>query len=1024
MSADKTFDLASIRARLAQTRGRQYWQSLEELADTPSFREFVHREFPAQASEWLDPVGRRGFLKLMGASLALAGATACTRQPDELIIPYVRQPEEIVPGRPLFFATAMSLGGVATGLLATSHMGRPTKLEGNPDHPSSLGATDLFHQGTILTMYDPDRSRGITYLGELRSWTAFAASMQSIRGEVAGLKGAGLRFLTETVNSPTLAAQIEGVLTVLPQAKWHQYEPVARDHVFQGGQLAFGAPVDVRYALDQAQVIVALDADLFGPGVSGNVRYARDFASGRRVRQARAEMNRLYVAEPTPTSTGAIADHRLPLRASQVDAVARAMLAGVQAGGAAPSLGSPGLDEFVRAAVADLAAARGKGVVAAGDRQPAVVHAVVHAINHALGNIGTTVVVTDPVAANPAPHIESMQSLVNDINAGQVRLLVILGGNPVFTAPADLKFADALGKVATRVHVGLFDDETSFLCHWHVNGTHFLEEWSDARGHDGTVSVVQPLIAPLYKGRSFHDVVAVFTERPDRTGYDLVREFWQKSPQASGQDFEKFWRKSVHDGVIPGTALPPRALGAPQVPAATATQAPGRGFEVAFAADPTIHDGRFANNGWLQELPKPLTKLTWDNAVLLSPSTAQRLNVANGDFVEVALQGRKITGPVWVQPGHVADAVTVYFGYGRTRAGRVGNQQGYDGYALRTTASPSFAGGADVRATGETMLLASTQGHHSMEDRALVRSGPIEEFRHDPTFPQHMAEQPSPDTTMYPPYKYAGYSWGMAIDQTVCTGCSACVVACVAENNIPVIGKEQVLRGREMQWIRIDRYFEGDPGAPAIHHQPVLCQHCENAPCEVVCPVAATVHSSEGLNDMVYNRCVGTRYCSHNCPYKVRRFNFLLYQDWNTPSFKLQRNPDVTVRSRGVMEKCTYCVQRINHARQDAKVDGRRITDGDVRTACQQACPTDAIVFGDINDPASRVSQLKKEPHNYALLGGLNTKPRTTYLASIKNPNPALAPARAGHVETHEEALPPVPKADVTETNSMQHRPK
>lgn len=1020
MSDDTTIDLATIRARLAGAQGKQYWQSLEELADSPSFKALVQREFPAQASEWLDPKGRRGFLKLMGASIALAGATACTRQPDELIVPYVRQPEEVIPGRPLFFATAMSLGGISMGLLAESHTGRPTKLEGNPEHPSSLGATDLLAQASILTMYDPDRSRAITYLGEVRPWASFAGAMQTVLGEVKALGGTGLHFLTETTTSPTLSAQFAAILAAIPGARWHQYDPITPDGVHQGGTLAFGAPVHVHYKLDRAQAIVALDADLFGAGTPGNVRYARDFASGRRVRRASAEMNRLYVAEPTPTATGSVADHRQPLKASHVDAVARAILAGVQ-GSAPGSLGAKEIDAFVGAAVKDLLAARGKGVVAVGSRQPGAVHAVAHAINHALGNIGTTVIVTDPLTPDASSQIDGLRSLVQDLNAGAVRLLVILGGNPVFNAPADLKFGEALRKAQTRVQVGLFDDETAAQCHWHINSTHFLEEWSDTRAHDGTASIVQPLIAPLYRGKSFHEVVALFGDRPERTGYDLVREYWQAQPAFAADVFEKGWRKAVHDGVIAGTAPAPKEVGTSAVPPAP-TPVSGT-YEVAFAPDPTIYDGRFANNGWLQELPKPLTKLTWDNAVLMSPATAQKLGVANGDYVSVSVAGRSVSGPTWVQPGHVAAAVTVYYGYGRTRAGRVGTGVGYDGYQIRTTAAPAFAGG-DVRKTGESILLASTQGHHSMEGRAIVRAGSLEEYRHAPDFAQHMAHTPAPDVTMYAPYKYEGYSWGMAIDQTVCTGCTACVAACVAENNIPVIGKEQVLRGREMHWIRIDRYFEGDPESPSIFHQPMLCQHCENAPCEVVCPVAATVHSSEGLNDMVYNRCVGTRYCSHNCPYKVRRFNFLLYQDWDTPSFKLQRNPDVTVRSRGVMEKCTYCVQRINEARQDAKVAGRKVKDGDITTACQQVCPTDAIVFGDINDPTSRVSQLKAEAHNYALLADLNTRPRTTYLAAIKNPNPALVSKDGGHYEPQIGVPPSVPPADVTESNSMKHREK
>ena len=1020
MSADKTIDLGSARATLASAEGKQYWRSLEELADSAAFQDLVQREFPAQASEWLDPVGRRGFMKLMGASLALAGATACTRQPEELLVPYVRQPEEIVPGKPLFYATAMTLGGFATGLLAESHVGRPTKLEGNPEHPSSLGATDLLSQASILTMYDPDRSRSIRHLGEIRPWASFSGAMRSILTEVTPQAGAGLCFLTGTVSSPTLIAQMQELVTALPQARWVQYDPVSRANVHLGAQAAFGEPADVHYRLGEARVIVALDADLFGPGTPGNVRYARDYAYGRRVRGESAEMNRLYVAEPTPTPTGAGADHRLPLAAGRVDALARAILAGVQ-GGAAGSVGSKEADAFVASAVKDLVAARGAGVLAVGARQPAAVHAVAHAVNAALGNIGTTVIVTDPIAGDGRSQLDSLKSLVDAMNGDAVRLLVLLGANPVYDAPADLKFAEALKRVRTRVHVGLFEDETSAQCHWHVNSTHFLEEWSDARAHDGTVTLVQPLIAPLYQGKSFHEIVAVFSDRPERNGYDIVREHWQQAPEFANETFEVAWRRLVHDGVLAGSALPARTVGAPQAVPPPAPQQ-GGGFEVAFAPDPTIYDGRFANNGWLQETPKPLTKLTWDNAVLMAPATAQKLNVSNGEFVAITLHGRTINAPTWVQPGHAAEAVTVYLGYGRTRAGRVGTGIGYDAYALRTSDSAGFAGGAEIRRTGESILLASTQGHHSMEGRAIVRAGSLGHYKEHPEFPSHMAHDPAPDMTLYPPFRYEGYAWGMAIDQTVCNGCSACVVACVAENNIPVIGKEQVLRGREMHWLRVDRYFEGTVDDPAIYHQPMLCQHCENAPCEVVCPVAATVHSSEGLNDMVYNRCVGTRYCSNNCPYKVRRFNFLLYADWDTPSLTLQRNPDVTVRSRGVMEKCTYCVQRINQARQTAKVEDRTIRDGEIKTACQQACPTDAIVFGDINDPQSRVSQLRAQAHNYALLADLNTRPRTTYLAAIRNTNPELVPEFIVPREPLVGVPESVPPADVSETNSMKHR--
>jgi MoCo/4Fe-4S cofactor protein with predicted Tat translocation signal len=1014
-----THDAADLPSGPAPVRGRQYWRSLEELADTSEFRELVHREFPQNASELLDPVGRRGFLKLMGASIALAGATACTRQPDELIVPYVRTPEEVVPGRPLFFATAMTLDGAAIGLLAESHAGRPTKIEGNPDHPASLGATDVFAQAAVLQLYDPDRSRSIRQLGEIRPWSAFLQEMQRAVRESFG-QGMGIRFLTQRIASPTLLAQVQEVQSALPQARVHQYSPVNDDASHAGAAMAFGRAVDTHYRFDRARVIVALDADFLGSGPA-SVRYSRDFANGRRVRRARAEMNRLYVAEPSPTPTGSIADHRLPARASQIEAIARALSSAVRGGSGTPGLGEA-TDAWIAAAAADLRENRGTSVVLAGPGQPAVVHALAHAMNSALGNDGATVVHTEP-AQQAADSLQSLRELVDAMNAGQVNTLVILGGNPVYDAPADLNFTQALRKVARRVHLSMYDDETSAQCDWHVPELHFLEGWSDARAYDGTVSIVQPLIQPLYGGHSAHDVLTAFTARPQRTAYDAIREHWQAQPPFAGGNFEAAWKKALHDGVIPGTAAPEVQVAATGAIPEAAAPRTVEGLEIAFAPDPSVYDGRFANNPWLQELPKPLTRLTWDNAVLIAPATAERLGLRTQDLVEIRRGDRSVRGAVLVQPGHAPDAVTVYLGYGRTRAGLAAEGTGFNAYVLRTSDAPWFGGGVELRLTGDTYLLAGVQGHFMMENRALVRPGTIEDYRHDPEFARHLSHEPPREMSLYPEHKNEGYAWGMAIDQTVCTGCSACVIACVAENNTPVVGKDQVVRGREMHWLRVDRYFEGDADSPDIYNQPVPCMHCEKAPCEVVCPVAATTHSHEGLNEMTYNRCIGTRYCSNNCPYKVRRFNFLLYADFETPSLKLARNPDVTVRSRGVMEKCTYCVQRINRARQDAKVQDRRIQDGEVRTACQQACPTDAIVFGDINDPASRVAQLRAEPANYGLLADLNTRPRTTYLAAIRNPNPALGPARMhdGHEPGERRALPRVPGSGASERNSMEH---
>jgi molybdopterin-containing oxidoreductase family iron-sulfur binding subunit len=1000
-------DLAAVRAEIenaeAKVSGPEYWRSLEELAGSPDFQEALHREFPKGASEWVDSVSRRGFLQLMGASLGLAGMTGCVRLPLEPIVPYVRQPEDVIPGRPQFYATAMTLGGYASPLLVESHMGRPTKIEGNDKHPASLGGTDIFAQAHVLGLYDPDRSQSVTELGDQRSWQSF---MTAIRGPLSAQKavqGAGIRILTPTISSPTLADQMRNFLKIYPQAKWHVYEPVNRDNVLEGAKLAFGQPVETRYDFEKADVIVSLDADFLYAGFPGNVRYIRDFAKRR---NPDGNMNRLYVIESTPTTTGAKADHRLPVRASDVGMVARQMadfpvsheMFPVKGIGPGPEYG-----DFLKAAARDLQAHQGSGVVIAGDHQPPAVHALAHAINASLGNFYKTVIPVFPLDANPINQSGSLKELASDIQSGKVDLLVILGGNPAYDAPADLNFAELLksNKVPLRVHYGLYQNETAELCQWHVNATHELEAWGDARAYDGTVSIIQPLIAPLYGGKSALEFVGLLSGQADATGYDLTRAYWQK--QHSGADFEQFWRKSLHDGWVEGTAAAPFVeAGSVRANIASPTATDPTAIELNIRRDPTIYDGQFSNNGWLQELPKPMTKLTWDNAVLIGPKMAERLQIKVEDVVELELNGKKVTGPVWIQAGHPDNSVTVTLGYGRKRAGRVGTAQGFDAYALRTTAAPWIATGLQIRKTGETYKLASTQGYQSMDTpdgghRPLVRETVLEEYRRQPDFATVEEPEPAPGLTLYKPYPYKEeeYAWGMAIDLNSCVGCNNCMIACQSENNIAVVGKEQTVLGRHMHWIRVDAYYQGDRDNPKAFFQPVPCMQCENAPCEVVCPVGATNHSSEGLNDMVYNRCVGTRYCSNNCPYKVRRFNFLLFQDWETPQYKMMRNPDVSVRSRGVMEKCTYCVQRINEHKIDAETasvrESKQIRVGDeLQTACQQSCPAGAIIFGNLNDPNSKVSKLKAQARNYSLLGELNTRPRTTYLAEVSNPNPEL----------------------------------
>ncbi len=1078
---DHQDDAAGVDTDKPVLAAKKYWRSLEELTDAPEFKDFVQREYPQHAEKWDDPVERRTFLKLMGASMALAGLTGCVFQPPEKIVPYVTQPENGTPGKGLFFATAMTMGGVATPLLARSNEGRPTKLEGNPDHPQSRNgspddtgssATDIFSQASILSLYDPDRAQTTLFRDETRPWTTFVGEIRSALDNVRPGQGSGLYFLTETITSPSLAEQLKGILTEFPQAKWHQYEPVNNDQARAGAMMAFGQAVNTVYDFSKADRILSLDAD-FLAAMPGTLRYARDFAARRRVAEGKNEMNRLYVVETTPTTTGASADHHWAIRPSELLKAATTIASHVGVIGVSADTSINGLDAIGR----DLQQHRGRSIVIVGREAPPVVHALAHAMNGALGNVGQTVFYTDPLAVNPGDQRQSLQDLINDLDGGRVQMLVMIGGNPVYNTPADLKLnQERLFKAKLRIHLSQYRDETSELCHWHIPATHYLEEWSDTRTYDGTVSIVQPLIEPLYQSRSAHELLAVFTPQYDRKPYDIIREYWQRNLPAGRQqnaegsrqeaagstqtaagsqqaanssqpsavsnqqsppagvaqaaeqgsspsvregasDFETNWRKWVHDGFIPNTALPVKNVtvnsgGLVQVLSNT-QPASNSQFELVIRTDPTIYDGRFANNGWLQELPKPLSKLTWDNAALVSPNTAQQLGLQKAigkkggdisvDTIRISHQGRTTSAqiPAWVTPGQPDGVITVHLGYGRRLAGRVGNGHGFNAYEIRTSDSPWSAAGVQVERTGGQYVLAATQLHFNMEDydfskedRDIVRASTVEDYLH-PKHEDH-GEAHEEHGSLYPPFDYKeqgmGYAWGMAIDLNNCVGCNACTIACQAENNIPVVGKEEVIRSREMHWIRVDTYFKGDnPSTPeATHFMPVPCMHCEKAPCEPVCPVHATVHSSEGLNDMVYNRCVGTKYCSNNCPYKVRRFNFFLYNDWETPTYQLMRNPDVSVRSRGVMEKCTYCVQRIQGAKIQSELEGRKVRDGEIVTACQAVCPTDAIVFGDINDPNSRVSKIKADKRNYSVLEELNTKPRTTYLMALKNPNPEI----------------------------------
>ena len=956
---------------------------------------------------------RRHFLEVMGASLALAGATGCRPQPTETIVPYSKLPEQIVPGRPLFFATTFSECGRTIGLLVESHEGRPTKVEGNPYHPASLGATDAISQASILSLYDPDRAQGIKRIEEISTWEAFLADLRdALRGQ-SGQQGAGVRILTEAVTSPTLGRQIRDLLTQYPKAKWHQYQPGHADGAFQAQQKAFGRAISIVPHLDRADVVVSLDADFLG-SMNGSVALTRQFMTKRDLSGGQKAMSRLYLAETSVSTTGTIADHRLPISPSQLVSVAQLVASqlGVKELEAVKKADLPvATPDWINAVVEDLGKHRGASLVVAGDNAPWQVHLVAILLNEALGNVGKTVDYIDAVEVEPVDHGASIADLYGAMTAGQVEVLLIVGANPVYTAPADFDFKKALKDVKRLVaQLSPYEDETSPYCHWHLPQTHFFESWSDARAFDGTASIVQPLIAPLFDGISPHDFLSAATGKSVVPAHDAVRETWKSLGGATG--FETAWKTAVHDGVIAETASKPVSVSPKVGPedlvalqtAAMASAADS--LEVQFRLDSTILDGRFGNNGWLQELPKPWTKLTWDNAALVSPAVAAKFRLREGDFVELKVKERTVVAPVWPTPGHPDGVVTLHFGYGRKSGGKLASKFGFDAFALRTRDAMSSAAGLTLRAAGGRERLATTQMHHSIEGRDIVRTLTLEDFTKSGTgAPEHVHDPGLRPPSLYgeEDWQYNDRAWGMVIDLGKCTGCNACVLACQSENNIPVVGKSGVLMGREMHWLRIDRYFSGAEDNPQVLLQPMMCQHCEHAPCETVCPVEATTHSPEGLNEMTYNRCVGTRYCSNNCPYKVRRFNFLNYVD-NTPLHELSANPDVTVRTRGVMEKCTYCVQRISAVRIEASKESaisgepQRVKDGSVVTACQAACPSQAITFGDLNDKESQVAKRAALPHNYGVLSELGTRPRTTYLARVSNPNAALSkPAEQSH---------------------------
>ncbi len=982
-----------------EASGKTHWRSLGELHGSDAFAGAVSREFPEGASEAPSALGRRRFISLMGASLALGGLVGC-RRPEETIVPYTRAPEEVIPGRPLYFATALPMMGTAFGLIVESHEGRPTKIEGNPRHPESLGATSAFLQASVLDLYDPDRSDSPHEGAEKRTWDEAAALLRKVGEEAKSNKGRTLAILTEAHRSPTLAALLAELTRALPEARIVRYEPFGRDEAREGARVAFGRPLETVLDLAKAKIIVSLDADLLSFEGSP-LKQARGFAAGRDVEaRGAAGMSRFYAVESAFSITGAAADHRLRLASRLVPRFAFALARelskqGVDLGELGAALAATAArderaERLVKAIAVDLAAHRGEGLLVAGRGQPAAVHAVVQALNVALGNVGKTlrhVVPFDTGSSGPAKMVEFATAM----RSGEVETLVILGGNPAYDAPADCHFADALGKVKRSIHLATHRDDTGARATWHLNRAHALESWGDVRSEEGTASIIQPLIAPIFGGRTEHEVVDLLLGR-GRKAHELVRATWQHGLAAL--DFDKGFRRALHDGLWAESASPSedaRPLLGDIAKAVRALPAPAEGLEITFHPDPHVYDGRFANNGWLQELPCPMHKLTWGNAAAISPSMAREHGLSDGDIVLLAAAGAEIRIPVLIAPGQAEGSIALTVGYGRGHVGRVGAGVGVDVQPLRASTAFNTVIGVTLKKTGEHAALARTQEHFAMEGRNLAREGTAEEFTKDPKFAKEAPEHP-PLLSLWKEHSYEGQAWGLNIDLNTCIGCNACVTACQAENNVPIVGAEGVAGSREMHWIRIDRYFTGEEASePASIAQPTLCSHCENAPCEQVCPVGATTHSPEGLNDMAYNRCIGTRYCANNCPFKVRRFNFLDYTSTITEIGKMQINPDVTVRSRGVMEKCTFCVQRINHAKIDAKKDGKpHVADGAIVTACQQACPTQAIRFGDLNDKGSKVAKRLESPRMYRLLEELNIKPRVSYLARIKNPNPAL----------------------------------
>jgi len=1012
---------------------RKMWRSQPHLEQNSDLTEIASEELIPGASAPPSGTNRRHFMQLLGASMAMAGLAAC-RRPVEYIMPFSDRPEELIPGVPLKYATTMNFRGVARPLLVKSYDGRPVKIEGNPDHPNASGASGVYEQASLLQLYDPDRSQQILRAGSPSTWDAFLDLCQQARSG-----NRRIAVLTAPDSSPSRARLRTQFENQFPNSQWIEYRSEGDDTESLGLQMAYGLSLRPIYNFENAEIIVSLDADFLGAHARNGNWNTYSFAQSRKLTSAEDQMSRLYVIESTYTTTGTMADHRKRMRSDEISDFASQLATALNVySGTEP-------DSFASHIAEDLLNSNGRCIVTAGETQPAEIHALCAVINDALGAVGTTITLLDTGESPQPPASQTFGALVENMQAGEIDLLFLLGVNPVYDAPPALNFQSALERVSDTVHLGLHVDETAQACTWHIPSTYYLEAWGDARSWDGTLTPIQPLIAPLYDDcHSEIELLSALSDEQMTTGYDLVRETW--SAVLDVEDFESAWRRVIHDGYLDDTgfeSVTPVALFDQETPE------PNRGLELVIRLDATVLDGSFANNAWCQELPDPITKIVWDNVAVISPQTAQDYGLVCeyskgryiSDVITLSANGQQIELPIWILPGHADNSISVTLGYGRTisttRAerntpfwdkddetdiyakGTLASGIGTNVSQLRHTLGQLVTSQVELRATGRKWTIVTTQDHGILdtEARPLIRMATLDEYRQNPAFAlQDEAPTPSSDLktdfqdypelwkdshpAKTPAYRDSDYwknQWGMAIDLNTCTGCNACIIACQAENNIQVVGKKEVGNGRELHWLRVDRYFVTEGGTdvdpdPQIVMQPIPCQHCENAPCESVCPVAATVHSPDGTNQMIYNRCIGTRYCANNCPYKVRRYNFYNWSKTIPETVQMVQNPNVSIRFRGVMEKCSFCVQRIRETQKRAGLEKRPLHRDEVTTACQQACPTQSITFGDLNDDQSQVSQAMRNPRGYKLLAELNIKPRVSYLARVRNPNLELEP--------------------------------